>query len=104
GERADPGTARQAGAAPPPAGVSAASFDPSVPIRAKWALIVGVGTFTDKSVKPLDLAPKAARDLTRAITNPAIGRFAAANVRTLVDSQATLVNIRREIGWLRSQA
>jgi hypothetical protein len=81
-----------------------ADFDPRTPIRDKWAIVVGVGTFKDARVRPLTLASKDARDLTSAITNPQIGRFRRENVRTLLDGDATLQNIRTSIGWAREKA
>jgi hypothetical protein len=95
-----PNLADVSGSAPAPI----EDFDPRTPIREKWALVVGVGTFKDPNVRPLTLATKDARDLTAAITNPNVGRFRRENVRTLVDSEATLQNIRTAIGWVRERA
>jgi Caspase domain len=81
-----------------------ADFDPRTPIRDKWAIVVGVGTFKDSRVRPLTLATKDARDLSTLITNPEIGRFRRENVRVLLDGQATLQNIRTAIGWVRERA
>ena len=86
------------------AAVTVGDFDPRTPIRDKWAIVVGVGTFKDARVRPLTLASKDARDLTSAITNPGIGRFRRENVRTLLDNEATLQNIRTAIGWVRERA
>jgi Caspase domain len=82
----------------------AAEFDPRTPVRDKWAIVVGVGTFKDSRVRPLSLATKDARDLTAAITDPKVGKFRPANVRTLLDDEATLSNVRRTIGWVRERA
>ncbi len=82
---------------------AAATFDPRAPVREKWAVVVGVGTFKDSRVRALNLATKDARDLTAAITNPDVGRFRRENVRTLVDDEATLSNIRKAIGWVRER-
>ena len=81
-----------------------ADFDPRTPIRDKWAIVVGVGTFKDSSVRPLTLATKDARDLTTLITNAEVGRFRRENVRMLLDGEATLQNIRTAIGWVRERA
>jgi caspase domain-containing protein len=87
-----------------PAAASSEDVDPRTPIHDKWAVVVGVGTFKDARVRPLTLATKDARDLTTAITDPAIGRFRRENVRTLVDGEATLQSIRTAIGWVRERA
>jgi caspase domain-containing protein len=79
-------------------------FDPRTPVRDKWAIVVGVGTFKDARVRALSLATKDARDLTAVITNPDTGRFRKENVRTLLDDEATLPNIRKTIGWVRERA
>ena len=79
-------------------------FDPRTPIRDKWAIIVGVGTFRDSRIRTLALATKDARDLTAIITDPEFGRFRRENVRTLVDDEATLQNVRTAIGWARERA
>ena len=86
------------------AGNAVADFDPRTPIRDKWAIVVGVGTFKDSSVRPLTLATKDARDLTTLITNAEVGRFRRENVRMLLDGEATLQNIRTAIGWVRERA
>jgi uncharacterized caspase-like protein len=83
---------------------SADVFDPAAPVREKWAIVVGVGTFKDSRVRALSLAAKDARDVTAVITNPDIGRFRRDNVRTLLDDEATLPNIRKAIGWVRERA
>jgi uncharacterized caspase-like protein len=82
----------------------AEDLDPRAPVRDKWAIVVGVGTFKDSRVRALSLASKDARDLTAVITNPDVGRFRKDNVRTLLDDEATLPNIRRAIGWVRERA
>ena len=81
-----------------------ADFDPRTPIREKWAIVVGVGTFKDARIRSLALAAKDARDLTSAITNPDIGRFRRENVKTLLNNEATLQNIRTAIGWVHERA
>ena len=73
-------------------------FDPRAPVRDKWAIVVGVGTFKDSRVRALSLASKDARDVTAIITNPDVGRFRNENVRTLLDDEATLPNIRKRSG------
>ncbi len=88
----------------PPPVTPPENLDPAAPVRDKWAIVVGVGTFKDAQVRALNLATKDARDLTAAITDPQVGRFRRENVRTLLDGEATLPNVRRAIGWVREQA
>jgi uncharacterized caspase-like protein len=73
-------------------------------IARKWALVVGIGDFTDSAVVPLSYTAKDARDLQTALVDPAVGSFAAERVRLLLDKDATLVSIREGIGWLRANA
>ncbi|PYR39429.1 MAG: hypothetical protein DMF93_14105 [Acidobacteria bacterium] len=86
-------------APPPPAPAAAAA-----PIGRKWALVVGIGDFTDPSIVPLSFTAKDARDLQGALVDRSAGGFAPERVRLLVDGDATLVKIREGIGWLRANA
>lgn len=74
------------------------------PISRKWALVVGISQFTDRNIAPLEFAAKDARDLQRALVDPAVGRFAEERTRLLVDAEATLSNVRTGMGWLRANA
>ena len=76
---------------------------PPGPVARKWALVVGIGDFVDPTIVPLSYSPKDARDLRGALTDQAVG-FAGDRVRLLVDGDATLVNVREGIGWLRANA
>jgi len=75
---------------------------PTGPIAKKWALVVGVNAFRDKTIRTLNYAAKDAADFHAALTDPEIGRFEPAKVRLLLDSDATLSAVRSGIGWLRS--
>jgi uncharacterized caspase-like protein len=86
--------------APPPQAAAPAQG----PIARKWALVVGIGDFTDASIVPLSYTSKDARDLQAALVDRGGAGFAPERVRLLVDGQATLVNIREGIGWLRANA
>jgi uncharacterized caspase-like protein len=70
----------------------------------KWALVVGVGAFTSPSILPLDFTAKDAKDVAQMLVDPSIGHFNRDNVRTLVDADATLTQVRQGIGWLRANA
>ncbi|MDP9120726.1 MAG: caspase family protein [Acidobacteriota bacterium] len=66
---------------------------PPGPVRAKYALIVGIGHFKDPTIHPLQFAAKDARDLYAVLTDPRYGRFEPANVKLLTDDLATRENI-----------
>jgi uncharacterized caspase-like protein len=70
----------------------------------KWALVVGVGDFTSPNIPPLDFTAKDAKDVAQALVDPSVGHFNRDNVRTLVDADATLTQVRQGIGWLRANA
>jgi Caspase domain len=62
-------------------------------VRAKYALVVGIGTFKDPGIPHLQYAAKDARDLAAVLVDPRYGRFAPANVALLTDDKATRSNI-----------
>jgi tetratricopeptide (TPR) repeat protein len=66
------------------------------PIQDKWALIVGIGKFQNKSIPSLKYATKDARDFRDYLVNEA--HFAPDHVRVLLDDMATERNIRSEMG------
>ncbi len=69
----------------------------------KWALVVGVGKFTDPKLPVLSSASDA-RELDDVLLDKKIGRFPDGNVQMLLDDHATVQNIRKGIGWLRQNA
>jgi hypothetical protein len=62
-------------------------------VRAKYALVVGIGTFKDPGIPRLQFAAKDARDLAAVLVDPRYGRFAPADVTLLTDEKATRSNI-----------
>ena len=74
------------------------------PVARKWALVVGVGDFSDTTIVPLNYTAKDARDLQSVLVERSLGGFAPERVRLLLDRQATLVKVREGIGWLRANA
>lgn len=58
-------------------------------VRQKYALIVGIGTFSDPKIKQLSFAAKDATDFANALKDPMYGRFKPANVILLTDRNAT---------------
>jgi hypothetical protein len=62
-------------------------------VRAKYALVIGIGTFKDPGIPRLQYAAKDARDLAAVLADPRYGRFAPGDVTLLTDAQATRSNI-----------
>lgn len=74
-------------------GVATEPRKPLGPVRRKFALLVGIGTFEDERVPRLDFPAKDARDLRNFLVSPNGGRFHPENVFLLVDAEATRANI-----------
>lgn len=66
------------------------------PIRDKWALIVGVGTFQDPKIPKLKYASKDARDFRDYLIREA--NFQPDHVRILLDEKATQRRVLSELG------
>jgi hypothetical protein len=77
---------------------------PVGPVRQKWALVIGISRFSDKTVPRLNYTTADATALAAALTNPEIGRFPAAHVHVLTDEQATTKNIKESLNWIARQA
>ena len=73
------------------------------PVRQKWALVVGIGTFNAKFPSLL-YTSKDAKDMADALVDPKVGRFEKNHVRLLTDKEATLVSIRAELNSIARQA
>jgi len=74
------------------------------PITRKLALVVGIGSFRDKSVTPLEFAAKDAQDVYSYLISPAGGGFQKSDVMLMVDENATKSNIEAALDALRSRA
>lgn len=83
-------------AAPSTASVSPTATEINRPIRDKWALVVGVSKFQNKTVPPLRYAAKDARDFRNFLVNEA--NFAPDHVRLLLDEDATQRRVVSELG------
>ena len=70
------------------------------PVRAKYALVIGVGKFKDPKITPLQYAAKDARDVADFLKDPRWGRFDPANVILLTNEQATRANILKSLQQL----
>jgi hypothetical protein len=66
---------------------------PVGPVRAKHALVIGIGRFRDPKISTLHFTAKDAEDLATVLKDPRYGRFDPANVTVLTDEQATRANI-----------
>jgi uncharacterized caspase-like protein len=70
----------------------------------KWALVVGIGQFSDRSIRQLKYTTSDADGFAAALKDPTIGQFAPDHVRELKDTQATGKNIKEEINRIARQA
>ena len=79
---------------------------PAVPTGGgeKWALIIGIGTFTDSNIEPLRYTVNDAQSFADVLLDPKYGHFKAANVHTLTNDQATTRNIKMQLNWLARSA
>jgi uncharacterized caspase-like protein len=73
-------------------------------VRQKWALVIGISRFSDRTVPALNYTTADASALAQELTDPAIGRFPAAHVHVLTDEQATTKNIKEGLNWIARQA
>jgi uncharacterized caspase-like protein len=89
-----------AGAAPEPA---APAVSPG-PVERKWALVIGIGHFTDSEIPQLNYTTADATAFADALKDPSIGQFPANNVHLLTDDQATTKNIKEELNWIARHA
>jgi uncharacterized caspase-like protein len=70
----------------------------------RWALIVGIGTFTDKNIEPLRYTASDAQSFKDALLDPKIGSFKADHVHALLNDDATTKNIKMQLNWLARSA
>ena len=74
------------------------------PVQQKWALVVGIGHFTDKQIPQLNYTGSDAAAFATELKDPSIGGFPADNVHVLTDDQATTKNIKEELNWIARHA
>ena len=74
------------------------------PVEQKWALIIGIGHFTDSEIPSLNYTTADATAFAAALEDPSIGQFPAANVHVLTDEQATTKNIKEQLNWIARHA
>jgi uncharacterized caspase-like protein len=74
------------------------------PVQQKWALVVGIGQFTDSEIPHLNYTTADATAFAAALEDPSIGQFPADNVHVLTDKQATTKNIKEQLNWIARHA
>ncbi len=67
------------------------------PVQQKWALVIGIGDFTDTQIPKLHFTTADADAFATALKDPNIGQFPADNVHELTDKDATTKNIKEEL-------
>jgi uncharacterized caspase-like protein len=74
------------------------------PVQQKWALVVGIGNFTDSGIPRLNYTTSDADAFAEALKDPNIGQFPADNVHELTNENATTKNIKEELNWIARHA
>ena len=74
------------------------------PVQQKWALVVGIGQFTDTQIPHLNYTTADANAMADALKDPNIGGFPVDNVHLLTDDQATTKNIKEQLNWIARHA
>jgi uncharacterized caspase-like protein len=70
----------------------------------RWALIVGIGSFSDPNIQPLKYTASDAQSFQDALLDPKIGNFPADHVHSLLNDDATTKNIKMQLNWLARSA
>src|SRR5579883_882772 len=74
----------------------------SVQVRDKWALIVGLESFSDNSIRPVKFAQENAVLLSTYCASPEAGKFGPGHVVIVTNNKASKSNIEAALGdtWL----
>jgi uncharacterized caspase-like protein len=70
----------------------------------KWALVVGIASFEDKVIPPLDYTASDAKSFADVLLSPQYGQFKSENVHVLLNDQATTRKIKEQLNWLARSA
>jgi uncharacterized caspase-like protein len=70
----------------------------------RWALIVGIGSFSDPHIESLRYTASDAQSFAAALLDPKIGGFKPDHIRTLMNDEATTKNIKMDLNWLARSA
>lgn len=73
-------------------------------VRQKWALVVGIDSFTDKRIPSLHYSVKDSSDFVDFLRDPKGGQFDPTHIIHLANDNATLEGIREGLGRLRVNA
>jgi uncharacterized caspase-like protein len=76
----------------------------SGPPGQRWALVIGIGSFTDPNIQPLKYTANDAQSFQDALLDPKIGNFPPDHVHSLLNDQATTKNIKMQLNWLARSA
>jgi uncharacterized caspase-like protein len=74
------------------------------PVQQKWALVIGIGNFTDAQIPRLNYTTADADAFAAALKDPNIGQFPSDNVHILTNENATTKNIKEELNWIARHA
>jgi uncharacterized caspase-like protein len=95
------GFSEEAGTATPAPAAPAAKPGP---VQQKWALVIGIGNFSDAQIPRLNFTTTDADSFAAALKDPNIGQFPADNVQELTNENATTKNIKEKLNWIARQA
>lgn len=70
----------------------------------RWAVVIGIGSFTDPHIQALKYTSSDAQSFQAALLDPKIGAFKPDHVRTLLNDDATTKNIKVALNWLARSA
>jgi hypothetical protein len=84
-------------ATPPPS-----SAKPLQQLHQKWALVIGIGSFSDSNIEPLRYSTGDAEGFRDVLVKA--GGFESDHVRLLTDTGATLRTIKENLNWLARSA
>jgi len=70
----------------------------------RWALVIGIGSFTDPHIEPLKYTASDAQSFQDALIDPKIGNFKGDHVHILLNDDATTKNIKMQLNWLARSA
>ena len=97
-------TRRSIGGSETPGGFSGSGSGPAGPVEQKWALVIGISKFADRNIPSLNYTAGDAQAFAALLSDPGVGKFPAANVHVLTDSQATTKGIREGLNWIARHA
>jgi hypothetical protein len=97
------GPSKPNSAAPPSAAPAVPGIVPG-PVQQKWALVVGIGHFSDHGIRSLNYTTQDADAFTAELQDPKIGNFPADHVKEITDAEATTKNIKEQLNWVARSA